>query len=58
MREEGADAIELHLTCNGNMNNELYFALYGWDCNSIRIMNPDIVLSNLAYGNSSKMIEK
>lgn len=23
--------------------HELYFALYGWDCNSILIMNPDIV---------------
>lgn len=39
------DAIELHLSdepphkfCEG-----LYFQLYGWDCDSILIMNPDIV---------------
>ena len=23
--------------------HKLYFALYGWDCNSILIMNPDVV---------------
>lgn len=34
------DAIELHLSDNF----ELYWLLYGWDCDSIIIMNPDIVV--------------
>ena len=39
---EEYDAIELHLS--GNHFNELYYALYGWDCDSILIMNPDIIV--------------
>lgn len=44
---DGWDAIELHLSeeifedveyCGG-----LYWKLYGWDCDSILIMNPDVV---------------
>ena len=44
---DGWDAIELHLSeeclddvefCGG-----LYWKLYGWDCDSILVMNPDIV---------------
>lgn len=35
---DGYDAVELY------MNNELYWYLYGWDCDSIVIFNPDIVI--------------
>lgn len=46
--ENGIDAIELHLSeedlrglavCEG-----LYWSLYGWDCDSILIMNPDVIM--------------
>ena len=42
---EKYDAIELHLSneINDDYLNGLYFKLYGWDCDSILIMNPDIV---------------
>ena len=33
------DAIEANIS----NNNELYFALYGWDCDSILVMNPDVI---------------
>lgn len=48
MLANGVDAIELHLgeedarglgVCEG-----LYWSLYGWDCDSILIMNPDVVV--------------
>ena len=39
MLADGWDAIELHLSECG----ELYWALYGWDCDCILVMNPDIV---------------
>lgn len=39
--ETGVDAIELHLS---EGNHELYFPLYGWDCDSILIMNPDVIV--------------
>ena len=38
------DAIELRNIC------DFYWPLYGWDCNSILIMNPDIV--EVSYGKS------
>lgn len=40
------DAIELHLTEAPTLSNmeSLYFQLYGWDCDSILIMNPEIVI--------------
>ena len=39
MLTDGWDAIELHLSeCQ-----ELYWELYGWDCDSILIMNKDII---------------
>ena len=34
------DAVEVNLS---DGNAELYFSLYGWDCDSIVIMNPDII---------------
>lgn len=44
----GIDAIELHLSeekkpKKGGMS--LHRALYGWDCDSILILNPDIVVT-------------
>lgn len=37
--EQGYDAVEMNLSSDGR----LYWALYGWDCDSILILNPDIV---------------
>lgn len=37
--QDGVDAVELHLSDD----SKLYWALYGWDCDSILIMNPEIV---------------
>lgn len=41
----GIDAIELHLSEDRpeDLFNSLYYALYGWDCDSILIMNPNII---------------
>ena len=36
--EDGCDAVEVY------MNSELYYYLYGWDCDSIVIFNPNIVI--------------
>ena len=40
------DAIELHLSEDiyTDYQNSLYFKLYAWDCDSILIMNPDIII--------------
>ena len=43
----GYDAVELHLSeelpdSHGFLDG-LYWKLYGWDCDSILIMNPDVV---------------
>lgn len=35
------DAIEIDISGDG-----IYFGLYGWDCDSILIMNPDVVIIN------------
>lgn len=44
---DGVDAIELHLSeedlCDHDFMCGLYWELYGWDCDSILIMNPDVV---------------
>ena len=40
LRDSGIDAIEYDLSADGR----LYMALYGWDCDSILIMNPDVVV--------------
>lgn len=45
----GIDAIELHLSEENkddynNYMDSLYYALYGWDCDSILIMNPEIII--------------
>ena len=44
MLNDGVDAIELHLTDEEKYNSNLNYALYGWDCDSILIMNPKIIL--------------
>lgn len=40
------DAIELHLSEDRTSDylNGLYFELYSWDCDSILIMNPEIIV--------------
>lgn len=45
MVKDGCDAIELHLSSTDkNWDNDgLYWRLYGWDCDSILIMNPKII---------------
>jgi hypothetical protein len=46
--ERGIDAIELHLSeedvSNLTVVEGLYWSLYGWDCDSILIMNPDVIV--------------
>lgn len=38
------DAMELHLTEDpSGVRGDLYYLLYGWDCDSILILNPDVV---------------
>ena len=38
--EKVYDAIEVNISNDYN----LYYALYGWDCDSILIMNPDVIV--------------
>lgn len=40
LAEQGWDAIEVKIS----NDMRLYWALYGWDCDSILIMNPDVVV--------------
>lgn len=40
LKDLGVDAIELHLS----EDHRLYWVLYGWDCDSILILNPDVVV--------------
>lgn len=36
---EDYDAIEVIIS----QDHELYYTLYGWDCDSILVMNPDVI---------------
>lgn len=40
------DAVEVHLSEEGlcEYSNSLYWTMYSWDCDSILIMNPDVVI--------------
>ena len=46
---QGYDAIELHFSKEDRSGcgfmEGLYWALYGWDCDSILIMNPDVIVT-------------
>lgn len=48
---KGYDAIELHLSEENSKNKGLfeglYWDLYGWDCDSILIMNPEVVVCEI-----------
>ena len=37
------DAIEVSISSDC----DLYYKLYGWDCDSIVVMNPDIIINNI-----------
>ena len=50
MCADGIDAIELHLSDDERLDRNLNFALYGWDCDSILIMNPEIVITEDSNG--------
>jgi len=43
--EMRTDAVQLNLSndTSNSWSETLYFKLYGWDCDSIIIMNPDII---------------
>lgn len=40
--EMGYDAVEMSLSSDGR----LYMELYGWDCDSIVILNPDVIVED------------
>lgn len=44
---DGIDGLEVHMSKDQpeDIMQGLYFTLYGWDCDSILIMNPDIVVT-------------
>lgn len=46
MLRNGIDAIEIHISEDKSQdwNDNLYYRLYGWDCDSILIMNPEIIV--------------
>jgi hypothetical protein len=48
MLSDGWDAIELHLSeedmTGVGFLEGLYWQLYGWDCDSILVMNPDVIM--------------
>ena len=48
LMEQGYDAIELHLNeeyrSNSDFMKGLRWSLYGWDCDSILIMNPEVII--------------
>jgi hypothetical protein len=48
IKKSGYDAIELHLSeerkPRSGLSKSLYYALYGWDCDSILVMDPDVVV--------------
>lgn len=44
LQQSGWDAVEVDMSGGGN---ELYFPLYGWDCDSIVIFNPDIIVPEI-----------
>jgi hypothetical protein len=46
IKESGIDAIQYNLSDdNGSsFDNSLYFALYGWDCDSILVLNKNVII--------------
>lgn len=40
LESSGVDAVEVNLSADRN----LYYELYGWDCDSILIINPEIIV--------------
>jgi hypothetical protein len=48
LEKSGYDAIELHLSeersAHSDLSKSLRYELCGWDCDSILVMNPDVVV--------------
>lgn len=46
MKSKGVDAIEVHLSEDKTIRWEtrLYWLLYGWFCDSIVVLNPDVIV--------------
>lgn len=46
IKSDGYDAIELHLSKDKSFAGlqNLYYTLYGWDCDSILVMNPNCII--------------
>ena len=44
--ENGVDAIQVNMSndISADITNGLYFQLYGWDCDSMLIMNKEVIL--------------
>ena len=40
MIKNGIDVIEFNLS----NDEDLYFALYGWDCDCILVLNPEVII--------------
>jgi hypothetical protein len=46
---DGIDAIQVNISDDTatNLNDSLYHALYGWDCDSILVMNKEVIVASL-----------
>ncbi len=46
MLQNGVDVIEYNLSndCSDDTMDNLYFALYGWDCDCILVLNPEVII--------------
>lgn len=42
--EQGFDVIDYRLSEDIGYFGSLYYALYGWDCDSILVLNPDVII--------------
>jgi hypothetical protein len=47
LMKNGVDAIQVNMSDDRNTDiiNRLYFRLYGWDCDSILVMNKEVIIA-------------